>query len=118
MLLVAAASGFAAPEAGSDEVDQALQRVGEQFATLKEQDKLPGLGSKETGGEVSLFKIDPAGWKGFDLAPFKAAIAGCSNVYLADVEIGDKHLRYFFCDNGKARLTAAYRLKGETWTRI
>lgn len=114
-LLLVAASGYAEPE---EEEDPGFYKVGAAFDKLKGEDKLPGLGSKETGGEVAFFRVDPAEWKGFDLKPFNAALSGCQNSYLADVAIKEKRLRYFFCDSGQTRLTGAYELKGDAWTMI
>ena len=114
-MLLVAASGYAEPE---EEDDPGFYKIGAEFDKLKKQDNLPGLGSKETGGEVAFFRVDPKEWKGFDLKPFNAAITGCQSAYLADVAIKEKRLRYFFCESGQIRLTGAYQLKGDAWTMI
>lgn len=114
-MLLVAATAYAEPE---EEDDPGFYKVGAEFDKLKGQDKLPGLGSKETGGEVAFFRVDPKEWKGFDLKPFDAAISGCRSAYLADVAIKEKRLRYFFCDSGQTHLTGAYELKGDAWTLI
>jgi hypothetical protein len=94
-----------------------LNRVAVEFCKLRAEGKLPGLASSESGGTVSVFKIniaERAKWA----EPF-TQVRRCSNLFMADVKFSGKHLKYFFCKRGQqTELSGAYQLNGKNWTAI
>jgi hypothetical protein len=96
-----------------------LKVVTAKFFQLKNSNALPNLSDKEHGN-VNIYQLTPELQKQDWLKPFKiAAQNNCSKLYVADVEVGQKRLMYFFCYNSaQPKLLDSYGFDNGNWKEL
>jgi hypothetical protein len=111
LFLIIGCGGRAAP---ADSINSAVSA----FATLKEQNRMPGL-SPSDHGEVSAFVVDESLMRSKGIGDWPKEADGCAKPILVKVSIGGRQIHYFFCTTeNPPKLLASQELINGQWRDI
>ncbi len=101
-----------------NDVDTKLGKIVESFITLKTENKLPGI-EKSEQGELSTYFLSEDLRKTPSFKEITNAVAGCKEVYIAEVKVESRKLRYAFClDDSVPKYLSAFSEKNGKWISL
>ncbi|MGH7989503.1 MAG: hypothetical protein ACREDS_04815, partial [Limisphaerales bacterium] len=70
-------------------------------------------------GNVNIYQLTPKLQKQDWFKPFTSVTENCNKIFVADVEVSEKKLMYFFCDDSaQPKLLGSFEFENGNWKKL